>query len=1853
MLEKSDRNLQAKKINENNEKSEKNNVVVNNSFKKFENIIRNKRQIIVDEIIIYLNKIYITLRDEISTNKEEALSLLETIINKLNGEQIEFDWLKDWIFEKTLIFFVLIKMYISNNNKTINDLILKIVKSLIIGNTEMIQTLFNLFPKSLFEKIQIDPRPFNWINEWDDFFLNIKRNFSEAILIWNEECRNELVQYLEKKFSEYDKINLNEKTTNKLISKENNMNEINTNINIQENDNESPEKINQELLLRMNDTPIEHQNFKLNYITLQNEVFVWKYYLKKLIKENQGIPSFVIDIENPKKLWKNIIMEICLQSIPERIIIMLKVLILLYRNYYVNKRKIRKDMKPLGKFKDYEFFLNLFKTSENIEIKSYIIQLLYASIRCYEIRDENRKELLAQEETSSVILSFIRTIESSIKGESYSINFDLEEYSNKPFNFFYTDKEKEAIKFYKDVESKFLPLNNGDFVNYSNYYPVDEENWKNSDDKYKLLCIICSLYHYLKKQLKRNNKENKNDLPVFPVPKINKILYVKNNYKALLKLLLYDNCNLSFQALNLFIYYITDLLNDGVGCDFCILDILFILMIKYKSLKILKTIEKISAFYVKRNKKSVYEDLKLTEEEIEFFEHYSSIEKPKFPAIKFKRPIILLIRYFPLQIIYYLMSHGFEDFINLIYTKEDINTYQIIWNRQMLENLLKSVRNIILKHKDKLILDKKYRYDYSNINQNEKNFFIYYIKNDCNKILENVNEDFYVNMINILCLEKYLVEFNYMQLLHTIIERSIQKLTKETKEKIKNKISLHIYPNNNEDITDNENIKKEEFNLDLLKYYLKILSLIDENENNILKYNNNINLTINKILSLDNKLSFKKEDNNARILLVLLNYLLEQPKIKKILDAIENEKEIDDVDNENIIDKDNIINNVNKIIINQAEYDNISKIVQQISRYADTLFEINPSLFIEFLKYFTFLCEKDKNIINYINMTIFPLQLLRLCTRYKVTKTIEKNNIYFVIFRALKTMVKNNQFLNEIMEKLLSNKRLMTIFLGNGTYFLKELTQGHMRPKSIWSKKDLELLIKFLDKTIDDYFIKQKNVTVVYSKIRESEKEEINNELKIGNIYIKIYNASPKQAHCFEEKEKESFLSKLVNEFLKQENINNLKHILWSICNVIKYPLPDTKLYKTLLNLPLEELLNKFYSYTFHITHLNEEEKKEFLKNEEDDTQIYKIKDTCPKNERTANICLQFIEIISKNDSTIINLEETDMIYSFILLIEFINHLESMKIICSILNNIFNYYIKRNQKNINNSSNQKNNSGENALNSSIEKIQINNSKRIKSLFIFLFKKLLYYSQNKKNIPEEENSQYMELFSIINAYFNNKALDLSLKKLYKYYIPAKMVDNLFPSISQKQRNDEKLIQKLFNDWLKDKIEFPDLKWNAKSFNRSYKLLCDDCQMVLNDKSLIDNFEKIYIETDRIKENKIFFENPDEYKIDNIYLRLFNKQPNYNIGHNLPIFLLHIIDNMLDHLYDYYIYCFGNKFNSNLELIDKLKKFKEKCLITSLTSIMLVIEQINFNTKNPNLILSTDKELNNPISKNDLFKKEVLHLVKLSFDYQKLLSEDNSRALIQIQRIIFFYENNEKDDDIKIYFNSEIRILYLQILYLIASNDYRVELLSENFEENIILNFYFSLLELNDKIDGSILDCEYILVCCLINKLILVDISHIPIILAEYMDKFLKLSIKRPNVRKYIQILFKNIENDSQYGDSLIRCKKIYDFSFDENLILNDARIWRLEYSEKKDIRYSRKKTHYCAFNDLLEKNNKGEFKDEEFPIILDKSINYFKYDEYNDDLIDTEVKKIKDYEQAQNNKCFIDMKDLLDQIRNIL
>ena len=1872
MLEKEEeeKNISDSSLNIVNEK-EKNLFFLNTPLNLYKYILKKTNTEIIEEAPKILNMIYSFLRNKSFSIKNKAVSILYKIIEKLTESQIEYNIFRELLLEKNYIIFSLIQIYVGNiNDKNFIELLSKLLKCLLVGNIEIVNIFKNLFPITLFEKIQNDPEPNNWINEWDEFLKNIQQDYSESKLIWNNDCRQELFKFLENILINYERIkliNYKTKSEKNLIIQNINENKIN-----KINKKKSFDKHEKVLFENMKDLITNYKKIKMNYNNLQKEVFVWKYYLKKLIKENQGIPSFSIEIENPKKLWKCIKNEICLEKNSSRIIIMIKALILLYKDYYQIKRKSRKEIKPFGKFKDYDFFLNLFLLNDNIEVKSYIIQLLYVSITCKEQKIENRKELISKDDISSIIISYIKNIESTLKNVSLSINFDINEYNEKLCNSFYIDNEKDVNKLNNDDES----LNNDNFINYSNYCPIDEESWKKSDDKYKMLSIVSLLYIFLKKQLKLNQKDNKNELPLFPIPKITKILYEPNNYKAILKLLLYDNLNLSLQALSLFIYYIVDLQIDGVGSEFCVIDILFILMVKYKSFKLLRAIEKISSFYVRRNKKTIFEELKLSEDEIEFFNFYANLDKPKDSSIKNKKPIILLIRYFPIQIIYYYMTHKFEDFINLLYTQEEIHNSQIVWNRKMLEDLLKSVRNLIEKNKDKLLFDKKYRYDYSFLNKKEKSCFIYYINNDCDKVLENINEIHYLTMINILCLNQYLVDYDYVSLLHKIIEKCIYNLSRETKDIIKNKISDFMCPTNIRDMAKdlNENIDKDDNDLKLLKHYIIIFSLIDESDNDILKYNNNINLAINNILSLDKKLNYNKEDKNAKILYILLNYLLEQPKIKKLLENIENEKENDDTNSESIIEKEYSISNENIIIQNQDEYDNISKMVQQISRSIYTLFEVNPTLLTSFLKYFTFLCEKDKNIINYINMTILPLQLLRLCTKYIPNKNDEESTkLFFAIFRALKTMVKNSQFLNEIMEKLLCNKRLMkNLLLGDGTKFLKELTLGYQRPKSIWNNKDLEQLIKYLDKILNDFFEKQKNVRMIYNKIKESEKEQNDDELKINNIYIRVYNANPKQKHCFKDKERESFLTELVKEFIKNTNLHYLKHILWSITNVMKYLQIEINFF---FKLDLEEVLDKFYSYVEHITHLSEEENKQNEKDEEDDAQFYRNKDLCPKKEKKAIICLQFIEYLSSNNATIIYFRETNMIYSFILLIEYINYIEGIKIINNIMNNLFNYYIKTNKNeiidsdNFNNSINNQNNIN-NSFSFDIDRDKYK-EKKIKAIFLFLFKKLIFYTQNKKNPSEIENNQYIELFNIINLFATCKVFDLSLREIFKYYIPGKMVDNLFHSISPEQRNNDGVIKKIFADWLKDRIDFPDLKWNFNSFNRSYSLLSEDCKSILNDKSLIDNFDNIYIETDRITENKIFFECPDEYKIDTIYLRLFNKEPNYNIGHNLPNFLLHTIDDMLDNLEYYFIFCFNSNPELDKNLIEKLKNYKEKCLITSLTSIMLMIEQINFNNNNPNLILVTIKELNNTIIRKEEFQKEFLDIVKLAFDTQKILSKDICKALIQMQKIIFSYDLNNKKNEYKIYFNCEIRIIYLQILYLISLNINSIGYLSENFEDNIILDYYFNLLKCeksdevennlninnliitsnNNNIDDNLFvsDYEFVLICCIINQLFTVDNSHIPIILSDYLDDFIFLSKKREKIKKYIQLLFDKIEKDSQYGDSLIRSKKNF---INEKEKINEAKIWRLECREKKEVKYDKKNMHYCNYNDFIQKNNKEEMKDYEFPIIFDDSINYFKYDEYNNNIFDLETKKIIDFEQKENNKTFISMKDLIDKCQSL-
>ena len=64
-----------------------------------------------------------------------------------------------------------------------------------------------------------------------------------------------------------------------------------------------------------------------------------------------------------------------------------------------------------------------------------------------------------------------------------SLDFDIELYSKNDSNDYFLSQMKDDIKFYDEHS-----------INYLYYSPFDEESWKNSDEKYKVLSLIISIF---------------------------------------------------------------------------------------------------------------------------------------------------------------------------------------------------------------------------------------------------------------------------------------------------------------------------------------------------------------------------------------------------------------------------------------------------------------------------------------------------------------------------------------------------------------------------------------------------------------------------------------------------------------------------------------------------------------------------------------------------------------------------------------------------------------------------------------------------------------------------------------------------------------------------------------------------------------------------------------------------------------------------------------------------------------------------------------------------------------------------------------------------------------------------------------------------------------------------------------------------------------------------------------------------------------------------------------------------------------------------------------------------------------
>ena len=333
---------------------------------------------------IFLNEPSCTIRNGISF----LSSILERVVEKKQRE------IKDVLLKKTLIIFIIIKLFIINNNmdSIITKNCLKLFQILIPQYYEMTIPIKNLFPNTLIKILGNQKDPDKWDKiQCDKFFTAILKDYSEEKIVWNNECKKELIISIKNLTEEYEK-SVNKKISTNLDMNFNNndehLNEFEDLINIVFNTDNYISIIPDDFYKKRNTEikpfyNIDYKNFKVNYKTLKKEVYILDTYINQLINNKKDII-----VQKPRKFWKKFKDELINNKEEQRIII-LKAMILLYKKYYL----------MIGDFDYYNIAKRIYKSTNSDKVRSLLLDLLMVSISIddNEIKQNNIIELNKEE----------------------------------------------------------------------------------------------------------------------------------------------------------------------------------------------------------------------------------------------------------------------------------------------------------------------------------------------------------------------------------------------------------------------------------------------------------------------------------------------------------------------------------------------------------------------------------------------------------------------------------------------------------------------------------------------------------------------------------------------------------------------------------------------------------------------------------------------------------------------------------------------------------------------------------------------------------------------------------------------------------------------------------------------------------------------------------------------------------------------------------------------------------------------------------------------------------------------------------------------------------------------------------------------------------------------------------------------------------------------------------------------------------------------------------------------------------------------------------------------------------------
>ena len=337
--------------------------------------------------LFILYKIFI---NESPSSCRNGISLLSKIFEKL-GDKKQRE-LKEVLLKKTLILYILIKIYINNNN---NDIIItknciKLFQILIYQYYEMSIPIKNIFPNTLIKILGNQKEPDKWDKkECEKFFTSILKDYSEEKIIWNSECKKELINALTNLIDDY------EKSIKKKISLNTDINNYNNDkiyedgftdlikiiFNTDNDNNHIPDDIMKKKYIDSKSFfNIDYKNIKVNYKTLKKEIYILDTYISQLIKDNKK----EMNIQMPHKFWAKLKHKLIKNNEENRISI-LKVMILFYKKYYLT----------VGEFDYYNIANKIYKATNNDKIRLLVTELINTTISIDddEIKQNNINEL--------------------------------------------------------------------------------------------------------------------------------------------------------------------------------------------------------------------------------------------------------------------------------------------------------------------------------------------------------------------------------------------------------------------------------------------------------------------------------------------------------------------------------------------------------------------------------------------------------------------------------------------------------------------------------------------------------------------------------------------------------------------------------------------------------------------------------------------------------------------------------------------------------------------------------------------------------------------------------------------------------------------------------------------------------------------------------------------------------------------------------------------------------------------------------------------------------------------------------------------------------------------------------------------------------------------------------------------------------------------------------------------------------------------------------------------------------------------------------------------------------------------